>query len=81
MKNWKKITPKKVAQDQPFFPQSSPGISPQPKIDFPYYEISGPDICSLICALTSEAEANFPIPSNRKHLLSIYIKLGKEIDL
>ena len=23
---------------------------PQPKIDFSYYEISGPDICSLICA-------------------------------
>ena len=21
----------------------------QPRIDFPYYEISGPDICSLIC--------------------------------
>ena len=35
----------------PFSPQSSPGISPQPKIDFPYWEISGPDICSLICGL------------------------------
>jgi hypothetical protein len=23
---------------------------PQPRIDFSYYEISGPDICSLICA-------------------------------
>jgi hypothetical protein len=23
--------------------------SPQPRIDFSYYEISGPDICSLIC--------------------------------
>ena len=36
----------RIGQD-PFFPQSSPGISPQPKIDFPYYEISGPDICEL----------------------------------
>ena len=36
---------------RPFFPLSSPGHSPQPKIDFPYYEISGPDICSLICEM------------------------------
>ena len=34
---------------RPFFPQSSPDQSPQPRIDFPYYEISEPDICSLIC--------------------------------
>ena len=34
---------------RPFFPQSSPDQSPQPRIDFPCYEISGPDICSLIC--------------------------------
>ena len=33
----------------PFIPQSSPDHSPQPRIDFSYYEISGPDICSLIC--------------------------------
>ena len=33
----------------PFFSQSSPDHSPQPRIDFSYYEISGPDICSLIC--------------------------------
>ena len=50
MKNWKKH-PKTLLRigPDPFFPRSSPGISPQPKIDFPYYEISGPDICSLIC--------------------------------
>ena len=50
MKNWKNH-PKKLLRISPdlFFPRSSPGISPQPKIDFPYYEISGPDICSLIC--------------------------------
>ena len=31
---------------------------PQPRIDFSYYEISGPDICSLICATyTSYLEA------------------------
>ena len=28
---------------------SIPGHSPQPRIDFSYHEISGPDICSLIC--------------------------------
>jgi hypothetical protein len=51
MKNCKNH-PKKLLRigPDPFFPQSSPGISPQPKIDVPYYEISGPDICSLICA-------------------------------
>ena len=33
----------------PFISQSSPDHSPQHRIDFSYYEISGPDICSLIC--------------------------------
>ena len=37
----------------PFISQSSPAQttdhSPQPRIDFSYYEISGPDIFSLIC--------------------------------
>ena len=28
---------------------------PQPTIDFSYYEISGPDICSLICVVNSAA--------------------------
>ena len=53
MKNWKKH-PKKFLRIglDPFFPRSSPGISPQPKIDFPYYKISGPDICSLIWAIS-----------------------------
>ena len=27
----------------------SPAHGPHPRIDFSYYEISGPDICSLIC--------------------------------
>ena len=60
MKNWKNH-PKKLLRigPDPFFPQSSPGISPQPKIDFPYYEISGPDICSLICARNSGSVNNF----------------------
>ena len=50
MKNWKSH-PKKLLRigPDPFFPRSSPGHSPQPKIDIPYQEISGPDICSLIC--------------------------------
>ena len=37
-----------IGQD-PFIPQSSPGHSPQSKIDFPFHEISRPDTCSLIC--------------------------------
>ena len=42
MKNWKNRQIKLlVIGPDPFIPQ--------PKIDFPYYEISGPDICSLIC--------------------------------
>ena len=44
-----KKLPKKVAHNRPkpFIPQSSPGHSSQPKIDFPYYEISGPEICAF----------------------------------
>ena len=40
----------KVAHNRPnpFFSQSSPDHSPQPRINFSYYEISGPD-CSFIC--------------------------------
>ena len=34
-------------QPRPFYSTVQP--RPQPKIDFPYHEISGPDICSLIC--------------------------------
>ena len=48
--NMKKHTQKLLIIDpDPLIPQSSPGYSPQPKIDFPYQEISGPDTCSLIC--------------------------------
>ena len=38
----------KVAHNgpRPFYSTVQP--RPQPRIDFPYYEISGPDICSLI---------------------------------
>ena len=52
------LTPKKwkngpqkllIIGPDPFISQSSPDHSPQPRIDFSYYEISGPDICSLIC--------------------------------
>ena len=35
----------------PFISQYSPDHSPQPRIDSSQFEISGPDICSLICAL------------------------------
>ena len=39
----------KVAHNQPrpFYSTVQPW--PQPKIDFSYYEISGPEVCSLIC--------------------------------
>jgi hypothetical protein len=48
-----KKPPSKVAHNRPkpFFPLASPDHSPQPRIDFSYYEILGPDICSLICEL------------------------------
>jgi hypothetical protein len=48
LKNW----PQKllIIGPDPFISQSSPDHSPQPRIDFSYYEILG-DICSLICGL------------------------------
>ena len=51
-KNFKKRASKllKIGPD-PFISQSRPDHSPQPRIDFSHYEISGPDICCLICAL------------------------------
>ena len=54
----------KVAHNRPrpFFPLSSPGHSQQPKINFPYHEISGPDICSIICGpLNIHVEQNLSI--------------------
>ena len=52
----------KVAHNwpRPFFPQSSSGHSPQSKIDSPYHEISGPDICSLICEVMQPI-SNLPL--------------------
>ena len=57
MKNWKNH-PKKLLGIGPdhFFPLTSQGHSPQPKIDFSYHEISGPDICSLICDFVTVLE-------------------------
>ena len=51
LKNW----PQKllIIGPDPFISQSSPDRSPQPRINFSYYEISGPDICSLICACSN----------------------------
>ena len=46
----------KVAHNQP---------RPQPRIDFSYYEISGPDICSLICE---------PTPA-RTHSISFLVQI------
>ena len=58
------LTPKKwkngpqkllIIGPDPFILQSRPDHSPLPRIDFSYYEISGPDICSLICELSQSA--------------------------
>ena len=51
----KKNRPQKLLIISPdlFSSQSSPDHSSQPRIDFSYYGISGPDICSLICDWSS----------------------------
>ena len=36
---------------KPFYSTVQPRPQKQPKIDFPYYENSGSDICSLICGV------------------------------
>ena len=51
-KKWKNGPQKLlIISPDPFISQSSPDHSPLPRIDFSYYEISGPNICSLICVL------------------------------
>ena len=51
----------KVAHNQPrpFY------FTVQPRIDFSYYEISGPDICSLICG-------RFAVLNSQKRFLTSY---------
>ena len=56
-----------IIGQNPFIPQSSPGHSPQPKIDFPYYEISGPNMCSLICGAAAGVRLPFLIGSSFQH--------------
>ena len=63
-KKWKN-GPQKLLIIGLFFPQSSPGHSPQPKIDFSYHEILEPDIYSLICDCgvfntSKKPKKNFP---------------------
>ena len=55
-KKWRN-GPKKllIIGPDPFISHSSPDYSPQSRIDFSCYEISGPDICSLICDLHAHA--------------------------
>ena len=49
-KKWKNGPQKLlIIGPDPFISKSSPDHSPQPRIDFSYYEISGLDICSLFC--------------------------------
>ena len=64
----------KVAHNRPnpFFPQSSPDHSPQPRIDFLYHEISGPDICSLICVQKHMHRKRMYI----NICTSVYVQLG-----
>ena len=70
LKNW----PQKllIISPNPFISQSSPDHSPQPRIDFSYYKISGPDICSLICVDQSTAR-DFTV-----YLVWYYKPLSKE---
>ena len=55
----------------PFISQSSPDHCPQPRIDFSYYEMSGPDICSFICVLDLEI-----INENKWFLLLVSVVSG-----
>ena len=57
-KTWKN-SPQKllIIVPDPFISQSSPDHSPKSRIDFSYYEISGPDICSLSCGSQSSFNA------------------------
>ena len=45
----------------PYISKSSPEHSPKPRIDFSYYEISGPDICSLICEINTCVSSIFQL--------------------
>ena len=60
----------------PFISQSSPDHSPQPRINFSYYEISGPDICSLICACSLLCVLLYCIQSD---LVNSLLHLGSKI--
>ena len=66
-KNFKKRASKllKIGPD-PFISQSRPDHSPQPRIDFSYYEISGPDICSLICDTSPNYSRSRPFYRNEQ---------------
>ena len=86
-KNWYFfLTPKKwknrpqkllIIGLDPFIPQSSPDHRPEPRIDFSYYEISGPDICSLIC-VSCELKSRGSYGNSALFLQrSQYISLGR----
>ena len=87
------LTPKKwkngpqkllIIGPDPFISQSSPDHNPQPRIDFSYYEISGQDICSLICVyqvperlllFTSWRSMSYTVHFERKLDRSSYLKI------
>ena len=69
-KNFKKTGPQKllIIVPNPYLSQSIPDHSPQPRIDFSYYEISEQDICSLICANDPIIE-NIAVPNVTDNVL------------
>ena len=91
-KNYKNFDPEKVKKraskvahnrPRPFYFTVQPrptAHSPQPRIDFSYYEISGPDICSLICVLAPRHIQNmsqFSFFTTFGHSLNLCLFLGR----
>ena len=72
-KKWKNRPQKLlIIGPDPLISQSSPDQQPTARIDFSYYEISGPGICFLICALNFH---NF-IHSEKKILWKLLLHIG-----
>ena len=61
-KKWKNGPQKLlIISPDPFISQSSPDHSPLPRIDFSYYEISGSNICFLICGRASVLDLSISV--------------------
>ena len=59
-------------RQKPFFSQSSPAHSPQPKIDFSYYEYVPRHICLLICVILPFIPNTKAIGSIQQTVLSLW---------